>query len=212
VIPRPIASWLRERRLGSLGHRGYVGGNWDKLGRLQFEFLVARGLRPEHVLLDIACGSLRGGVHFIPYLARGGYLGIDQEEALIRRGLAQELPADVREAKEPEFVVSDSFEFDRFSKVADFSLAVSLFTHLTVADIERCLGNLRAYVGPGHEFFATFYVDDSAANPARSDPHERFGYSRDELADMGARTGWSSDYIGDWGHPRGMVMMRFTPG
>ena len=45
-----------------LGHRAFVGGDgdlWDRIGRLQFDFLVSQGLRPEHVLLDFACGSLR---------------------------------------------------------------------------------------------------------------------------------------------------------
>ena len=72
--------------VGGAGHRGYVGGKWDELGRLQFDFMVARGLQPEHVFLDVACGSLRGGVHFIKYLDAGNYLGIDKERALVRRG------------------------------------------------------------------------------------------------------------------------------
>jgi len=37
-------------------HRSYVGGQWDVLGKLQFEFLLQRGLRPDDILLDIACG------------------------------------------------------------------------------------------------------------------------------------------------------------
>src|SRR5271168_1826262 len=54
--------------VGELGYRRYVGGYWDQVGRLQFEFLQSRGLQSNHVLLDIACGSLRGGRFFIPYL------------------------------------------------------------------------------------------------------------------------------------------------
>jgi hypothetical protein len=44
-----------------LGHREYVGGLWEAMGKLQFDFLISRGLKPEHVFLDIACGPLRGG-------------------------------------------------------------------------------------------------------------------------------------------------------
>jgi hypothetical protein len=43
-------------------HRDLVGGLWEELGRLQFEFLVGAGLRPEMRLLDIGCGCPRGGV------------------------------------------------------------------------------------------------------------------------------------------------------
>ena len=46
-----------------LGHREYVGGLWDEMGKLQFDFMVSQGLSPEHTMLDIACGALRGGVH-----------------------------------------------------------------------------------------------------------------------------------------------------
>jgi len=42
------------------GHRRYVGGMWEEIGQLQFDYLVSQGLRPEHVFCDVACGSLRG--------------------------------------------------------------------------------------------------------------------------------------------------------
>ncbi len=38
-----------------------VGGLWDEIGQLQFDFLRAKGLLPRHKLLDFGCGSLRGG-------------------------------------------------------------------------------------------------------------------------------------------------------
>jgi hypothetical protein len=195
--------------VGGSGHRGYVGGKWDEIGKLQFDFMVGRGLRPEDVFLDIACGSLRGGVHFIKYLDPGNYLGIDKERTLVQRGLSRELPRAVRKDKRPEFVVSDAFEFDRFSRKARLSLAQSLFTHLIPPQIELCLANLRAYVPDEHEAYATFMAGDSGANPSASDDEKRFHYTVAELAGIGERTGWRADYLGDWGHPRGQVMMRF---
>jgi len=84
---------------------------------------VSQGLAPHHVLLDIACGSLRGGVHFIPYLEPGNYLGIDKEAELIQLGRREELPAGLEDERRPEFVVSGSFEFDLFTKRPDYALA-----------------------------------------------------------------------------------------
>jgi hypothetical protein len=52
-------------------YKSVVGGLWDEIGRLQFNFLVAQGLKPEHYLLDVGCGTFRGGVHFIRYLETG---------------------------------------------------------------------------------------------------------------------------------------------
>jgi SAM-dependent methyltransferase len=193
-----------------VGHREYVGGMWDEIGQLQFDFLIAQGLQPESVFLDIACGSLRGGVHFIRYLEAGNYLGIDKETALIERGLETELPADVREEKMPEFVVSGAFEFDRFSRRPDFSLAQSLFSHLVEADIELCLRNLRRSAAPHHRFFATFFAGDSEQNACHSHAHASFQHKPEKLIALGESNGWQCDYIGDWGHPRGQVMMQFV--
>ncbi|MGD0673589.1 MAG: hypothetical protein ABSB13_16080 [Candidatus Binatus sp.] len=58
-----VALGKPDGRLGIwlAGHRGYVGGKWDALGQLQFEFMLKMGLKPGHVLLDTGCGALRGG-------------------------------------------------------------------------------------------------------------------------------------------------------
>lgn len=192
-----------------IGHRDYVGGRWDQMGRLQLDFLISRGLRPDDAFLDIACGSLRGGVHFIRYLDPGNYLGIDKEKVLIRRGLSKELPREVRKEKHPELVVSDAFEFDRLSKRPDYSLAHSLLSHLNAVDTERCLMKLRAHVAPQHPFYATFILGASEENASRSHARVAFCFSPDELAAIGARTGWLCNYVGDWGHPDKQVMMEF---
>src|ERR1700756_713587 len=90
VLPRLMGRrrWRVEGAtgVGMVGHRAYIGGRWEEYGQLEFDFMVSRGLKPEHVLLDIACGSLRAGVHFIPYLDAGNYLGIEKEDALIKQG------------------------------------------------------------------------------------------------------------------------------
>jgi hypothetical protein len=51
--------------------------NWEDVGRMQFEFLLREGLQPHHHLLDIGCGSFRGGRFVIDYLQEGHYFGID---------------------------------------------------------------------------------------------------------------------------------------
>src|ERR1700722_13457287 len=85
------------------GPGDYVGGMWEALGTLQFKFLVDQGLEPQHVLVDIACGALRGGVRFIPYLAPGNYLGIEMHRKLIDAGLEKELGKKLYALKKPEF-------------------------------------------------------------------------------------------------------------
>src|SRR5262245_17052197 len=77
---------LTDEEIRAGAHRDFVGGLWDEIGRLQFDFLVAHGLKPEHKLVDVGCGALRGGVHFIRYLKPGHYFGLDLNASLIKAG------------------------------------------------------------------------------------------------------------------------------
>jgi hypothetical protein len=201
-----------EPGIRQVGHRDYVGGLWEEIGRLQFDFLVAHGLRPRHVLLDIACGALRGGVHFIPYLQTGHYLGIDKEATLIERGLSEELPAGLQETRRPELLVDAEFDFGRFSRRPEYALAQSLFTHLPPPLIELCLSRLRAVAPLRCRLFATFSeAPEHHSNPPAAHDHLPWLYTRQEMLDFGRRTGWRGRYIGDWRHPRGQVMVEYRP-
>lgn len=77
-------------------HRTRVGGQWDELGELQLEFMIAQGLRPEHRLLDVGCGALRAGIRFVDYLQPAGYYGIDINQTLLDAGFERELPEHLR--------------------------------------------------------------------------------------------------------------------
>jgi hypothetical protein len=200
-----------EGRLGVivLGHRRYVGGRWESIGTLQFDFLVRDGLQPSDVLLDIGCGALRGGIHFISFLDPSHYLGADKELALIRRGIRRELgPVLVRE-KSPLFLVSDRFEFSRFSTDLrpNYALAQSVFTHLCETDIKRCLKELRDFARDGCQFFATFFESVvPKENPPKSHSHLAFRYTREQMETYGADYGFRGYYIGEWGHPKSKMM------
>ncbi|MGP7735212.1 class I SAM-dependent methyltransferase [Oceanimonas smirnovii] len=199
--------------INAIGHRDYVGGHWEEIGQLQFNFLVAQGLQPEHTFLDIACGSLRGGVHFINYLLSGNYLGLDKEQELINRGIEHELGKKQEAEKKPEFVISDCFEFGKFSKIPDYAIAQSLFTHLTEEDIRLCLTNLKAFAGDKPlTFFATFFECETPQKGEleTSHSHAKFEYTRQQMEQFGKEAGWHMEYIGDWNHPRGQVIAQYS--
>lgn len=209
--PAPIASHGPEG-IKEVGHRRYIGGLWEEHGQRQFDFIVAQGLRPHHYLLDIACGSLRGGIHFIPYLEPGHYLGIEKEANLIRAGLEQELSPEVREARRPVLIADGDFAFERFGVRPDYALAQSLFTHLPVDLIEKCLRNLRKVMADDGIFLATFFeTSEAMANPDMPHDHMKFSYTREQMEQFGRSTGWRPEYVGDWGHPYGQIMMRYRP-
>lgn len=194
-----------------LGHREYVGGYWEQIGKLQFDFLVKEGLRPSNYFLDVACGRLRGGVRFIPYLDAGHYLGIDKEESLIQAGIT-ELGRELYEKMRPQLIASGDFEFEKFGVRPDIALAQSLFTHLPPALIETCFRKLRRAIGEAGAFYATFsQAHVEVTNP--ESPHDRklFLYTRGQMESFGGANGWKPEYIGEWNHPRGQVIVRYRP-
>lgn len=201
-------------RIEEFGHRSFVGGDgkyWDEISRLQYDLLIANGLLPHHVILDIACGSLRAGKEFIRYLNKGNYLGLDKEIDLIILGVACELGVEEFKNKRPKFVVSDKFDFSGFPVKPDFAIAQSLFTHLTLNDISLCLARLREFAGREVRLFATFFaVNEPVENPKVSDAIECFFYTVDEMKETAERSGWKTSYVGDWGHPRGQHLLRFN--
>jgi SAM-dependent methyltransferase len=192
-------------------HRGYVGGFWDDLGALQFRFMTGHGLLPRHVLLDIACGSLRAGRRFIPYLDAGNYLGLDAKAELIEAGKQHEIDNAMLESKRPEFVNSEDFEFERFSKRPDFALAHALFIHLPEETILACLSKVRAIAKPGTRCYVTYAL---GSRPSRIDLGKHtfvfFVHTKKQMLRFGEQTGWKSRYIGEWGHPRGQVMVEYS--
>lgn len=64
MTPQVPASDLR---IGDQDYRAFVGppAKYDVMGALQLSVLTSLGLRQEHKLLDVGCGSLRAGRFFL---------------------------------------------------------------------------------------------------------------------------------------------------
>ncbi len=128
------------------------------------------------------------------------------------------MPAELAQAKRPVFATSSGFDFSAFPAAPDFALAQSLFTHLTLRDILRCLKALRARVAGPCRFFATFFEEgvtprwpslEGVPNPPWSHSNLAFFYSQAEVRRCALRAGWGFRYIGDWSHPRAQQMLEF---
>ena len=200
-------------------HREAVGGLWDEIGLLQYNFLLERGLRPDHRLVDIGCGALRGGIHFVRHLDVGHYHGIDLSAAMIEAG-RHELRLARLLHKEPRLIEDNAFAMTRFGERFDYALAISLFTHLPLNHIVRCLVETYKVLTEGGRFYATFF---EAPAPAHLDPirHEPGGivthYDSDpyhlafeECVWAAGQAGLNAELIGKWKHPRDQRMLCFT--
>ena len=204
-------------------HRKAIGGLWDEIGKLQFEFMVAHGLKPEHKFLDVGCGSLRGGVRFIPYLNPCNYLGIDLNESLIDAGWNKELGISNLQHRQPrnQLVCLKDFEFNLLNERFDFALAVSVFTHLNFNTIRRCLTRLEPVLATGGKFYATFFEvpkDVDAESPYLQLPCKEvtttstcdpFHYRFEDFQYAVSNLSMSVHYHGDWNHHRNQKMLIF---
>ncbi len=199
-------------------HRGFIGGLWDELGQFQFEYLVDRGLQPGHHLLDVGCGALRGGLHFVRYLEPGHYCGLDVNASLIRAGQIELARAGLTD-RGARLVAGAGFNVSAFETTFDYALAVSVFTHLSANHIQIALSRVATVLKPGGAFCATFF---EAPYEAHIDPithpiadrvtwFERDPYhqSFEELSVLARRAGLLPERIGDFGHPRGQHMAVF---
>lgn len=210
---------LAPEEIEALAHREMVGGMWDEIGALQLAFLREHGLAPGDRLLDVGCGALRGGVHFVRYLDAGRYCGLDINASLIDAGRVELESAGLSDRR-AELLVDDAFRVGRFGGSFDCAIAVSVFTHLPMNQIVRCLVEVRKVLVPGARLFASCFVAPASGHlaPLRHDPQgivtqydsDPYHQSLDELASLGRFAGMAVEPIGAWGHPRGQRMVAFS--
>jgi SAM-dependent methyltransferase len=138
-------------------HRAYVGPSdeYDLMGAMQFSLLCALGLREGHRLLDIGCGSLRAGRLLIPYLAPGGYTGLEPNQWLVEEALEQELGRDVVTLKAPTFIHNDRFDASG-REPFDFIVAQSIASHTGPEMTRDLIAAVREALAPSGLAAVTF--------------------------------------------------------
>ena len=213
--PDYAGTTMSEKDVGRERHRRFVGGLWEDMGKLQLDFLIQQGLKPDDRFLDIGCGSLRAGVHLVDYLTSGHYYGIDVNHDLIRVGYDHELSDDQRERLPSKNLRStDRFNAD-FGVQFDMAIAQSVFTHVSLNQMRLCLYRAAKVMRPGGRLFATFferaphYPLDGVRGRSYSERNV-YWYYRADLRWVARFSPWEFRYIGDWGHPRGQAMVQYT--
>jgi cyclopropane fatty-acyl-phospholipid synthase-like methyltransferase len=210
---------LTASQIAAKEHRAFVGGLWEQIGQLQFQFMTAQGLLPQHKLVDVGCGAMRGGVHFVNYLNKGNYFGVDSNRSLIEAAKI-ELDEKGLSAKSPSLLVNHKFELSLFNTTFDYAIAISVFTHLYMNHITRCLVEIGSVLTPNGRFYATFF---QAPRPAHLKPmihypgkiktyydHDPFHCSLEEMQSLAAIAHLEVNLVQDWTHPRAQKMLCFT--
>jgi D-aspartate ligase len=202
-------------------HRRTIGNVplWDHMGKLQFDYLVDHGLKPDHYLLDVGCGPLRGGVHFIQYLEEGHYYGVDKRGDVIEEARELELPRHGLAGKRPTLRAMERFEFPDLGQTFDYAIAQSVFTHLPLNSVTRCLINMGQALKPGGQFYATVYENprgklfvediDQTERVVSHYDFDYYHYDLDTLRWACEGTGLEMEFLGDWDNPQNQKMILF---
>ncbi|MER6980738.1 class I SAM-dependent methyltransferase [Streptomyces carpinensis] len=181
---------------------------WLALGQMQFDYLLEHGLKPQDRMLEIGCGNLRAGWHFIDYLEPGHYYGIDispdilieAQRTLARRGLQDRLPhlALVGDLK-LEFLPTGWFTVVH---------AHSVFSHSPLEVIDECLSHVGRVLAPGGFFDFTF---DRTEGEEHQVLREDFYYRTATLVSLAERHGLTARFMDDWEQrPHGQSKIRVT--
>lgn len=201
-------------------HRGVIGGLWDEIGKLQFDYMKQQGLRPHHSLIDIGCGSLRGGTHFIPYLDAYQYYGFDINRSLIEAGLSHEVSDEDRDTKiaPNNFHAAQDFDFPEAWEGIETALSISLFTHLTLNTIRQCLVKAHKVLKKNALYHATVFTvsDGDILNAVEQSPgivthshKDPYHYRVKDLEFIADASGYTLLSIEAFGHPRSQKMAVF---
>lgn len=210
---------LMEAAVKDGRHREVIGGLWDVIGPLQLEFLKASGLQPDDRLLDIGCGSLRLGTLAVNYLEPGHYFGTDLNGNLLDAGYALEISDKARLPRE-NLVVDANFSFAGVPSDMSHAMACSVFTHLPMNHLRRCLLQVHAKFPKLTMFCFTVFLAPSgeqSLQPVQQaggifshDTSDPYHYLSEEIHFLCDLCGYGSRIV-NWEHPRNQMMVVAMP-
>jgi SAM-dependent methyltransferase len=157
---RAVLAGKQARRHGLVGRPEL----WQLKRDFQIAFLREHGLEPGHVLVDLGCGTLRGGIPIIEYLDAGSYLGIDVRPEAIEEA-RYELREHGLESKRPELIAAPSLAEVQLDREADLIWAFSVLMHLDDERLDECLAFARRRLAPDGIFYGN--VITAELPPAR---------------------------------------------
>ncbi len=126
-----------------------VGGDFEVVGQLEFNLLRMIGLRAEHSLIDVGCGSGRLASKLSGWL-QGAYLGTD-----ILPGLLQHA-RDISRQPTWSFAETNGQEIPAPDESADFVCFFSVMTHITHEESWHYILESKRVLKPGGKLVCSF--------------------------------------------------------
>ena len=163
-------------------------------------------------MLDYGCGTLRGGRHFINYLDKGKYTGIDISESVIKEAQKFVSNDELLNEKQPALLLNEDMDL-KFEDIEgiqfDYILAQSVFTHLKSEHIEEIFQNLHKVMKEQSVFFFTMFVNNKAKGEV-SRNYKDFEYPASFIKELSKKYGYHVQEMDDYPHPAGQTMFKLT--
>jgi cyclopropane fatty-acyl-phospholipid synthase-like methyltransferase len=152
---RRIIATEEERRHSLVGSMTL----WKMKRDFQIEYLKSVGLKPDHYLLDLGCGTLRGGIPIITYLQKGHYVGIESRKHILDEGKKELLRYDLKD-KEPQLILSDDIATITLNINFDFIWAFSVLIHMEDKILNDCLDFVQRHLKNSGFFYANMNIGE----------------------------------------------------
>jgi len=112
---------------------------------------------PEHYVLDLGCGVLRGGLPIIEYLHEGHYYGIESRKAVLDEGVSALQEAGLQ-SKSPTLLVIDDLSKAMLDRKFEFIWAFSVLIHMEDRILDACLGFASRHLGRDGRMYANVNI------------------------------------------------------
>jgi cyclopropane fatty-acyl-phospholipid synthase-like methyltransferase len=175
--------------------------HYDLIAAMTFGLLTSLGLRENHHLLDIGCGSLRVGRLLIPYLGIARYTGIEPNGKAIETGLKLHVGAELQAIRKPVLVTSSdpgAVPKPPSGRPFDFAFAQSVFSHTGPDLLAGWLEGVAPMLSESGVLAATYVPGADNHQPGWTE--EFFTYSEETMRSMASAAGLGFRPI-DWRHP-----------
>lgn len=171
-----------------------VGGNPDVLGPWQLDLLLEHGLDRNSTVVDIGCGTLRGGLHVIQYLNPDRYVGVDPLEELVAEG--RRLVGVAELSDKTPVLGSLSALNDIRPRSADFVLTQSVLNHLNAKRIEATVDRVNSVLADDGKWLSTGRLSDTVETVDEGQPHPT---RPNERLDSVMGRAWFESVLSDYG-------------
>ena len=126
---------------------------WKLKRDFQIQFLKTMKLRPEHYVLDMGCGTLRGGIPLISYLHVSHYYGVEVREEALSEGRKELCDAGL-EYKRPILMHVTDISNLSIDKKFDFIWGFSVLIHMGDEILDAALGFANEHLKRDGRFYA----------------------------------------------------------